>query len=169
MFTVTNILIPWLRDAHAIEQAAISILEMQSKRLERYPRMEAKVIEHLEVTRRQAELVKSCLQRHNADTSPLQDSMGRFVGAMNALTTSAVIGDEAVKANIADYAFENMEIATYRLLIATANFVGDHETQTICEEILSQEQEMANWLGQEMIVMTRAFLNSNAVGQAARR
>jgi len=43
--------------------SAISILEKQSTRLQHYPRMEAKVKEHLEVTRWQAEQVESCLKR----------------------------------------------------------------------------------------------------------
>jgi ferritin-like metal-binding protein YciE len=79
---------------------------------------------------------------------------------MNAFATSVVPGDQAVKAGIADYAFENMEIATYGFLAATASFVGDRETQTICEEILAQEQEMASWLAQEMVAITRGFLNA---------
>jgi ferritin-like metal-binding protein YciE len=89
--------------------------------------MEAKVVEHLKVTRRQAELVKSCLQRYDADASAWRDFMSRYTGAMNALATSAALGDEAAKAYVADYAFANMEIATYRILIATANFIGDYE------------------------------------------
>jgi ferritin-like metal-binding protein YciE len=166
MFTATNILISWLRDAHAIEQTAITILEMQSKRLEHYPRIEAKWAEHLEVTRRQAERVRACLQRHDADASALMDLTGRFTGAMNALVTGAALGDEAVKAAVAEYAFENMEIATYRTLIATADFVGDHETRRICEEILDEEQEMATWLGREMVAMTQIFLGRNVVREA---
>lgn len=73
MATTTDTLIAWLKDAHAMEQSAINILEKQSKRLEHYPRMEAKVKEHLEVTRHQAELVKSCLKRYDADTSTMKD------------------------------------------------------------------------------------------------
>jgi ferritin-like metal-binding protein YciE len=158
MFTSIDVLTSWLRNAHAMEQAAISILEMQSKHLNHYPRIKAKVVEHLEVTRRQAEMVKSCLQRRGAATSVMKDLTGRFTGGMNALATDVSWGDEAVKAGIADYAFENMEIATYQTLITTANFVGDHETQKICEEILSEEQEMADWLGREMVALTQAFL-----------
>jgi ferritin-like metal-binding protein YciE len=169
MFAVTDILISWLKDAHAMEQAAISILEMQSKRLRHYPRVEAKVIEHLEVTREQAKQVKSCLQRHNADTSAMKDLMGRFTGGMNALVTNAAMGDEAVKAGIADYAFENMEIVTYRTLIATANLAGDDETRKICEEILGQEQEMADWLGREMAAITHTFLGRSAIAAQAKR
>lgn len=160
MFTSIDVFTTWLRNAHAMEQAAIGILETQTKHLEHYPRIEAKIVEHLEVTHRQAERVKSCLQRHAASTSVLTDLTGRFTGGINALVTDMSWGDEAVKASIANYAFENMEIATYQTLITTANFVGDHETQKICEEILSEEQEMADWLAREMVAMTQAFLGS---------
>src|SRR5215212_737178 len=122
MATATENLISWLKDAHAMEQSAISILGKQSTRLQHYPRMEAKVKEHLEVTRRQAEQVESCLKRHDTDTSATKDLMGRFTGTMNALGSSTA-GDEAVKAHMADYAFEHMEIASYRILITAAKRV----------------------------------------------
>lgn len=162
MVVIENSLITWLADAHAMEQAAIGILEMQSKRLAHYPRIEAKVIEHLEVTRQQAKRVESCLRRYNAQSSDVKDFMGRYAGVMNAVMLSAAVGDEAIKASIANYAFENMEIGTYQVLIATASYAGDDETRTICEEILGQEKEMANWLAKEMANTTRMWLNANA-------
>jgi ferritin-like metal-binding protein YciE len=168
MATTTDTLIAWLKDAHAMEQSAINILEKQSKRLEHYPRMEAKVKEHLGVTRQQADKVKACLERHGADTSTMKDLMARFTGTMNALGSSTA-GDEAVKAHMADYAFEHMEIASYRILIATAKHVGDVQTQRVCEEILSQEEEMADWLGQELEETTRAYLSRSESGEPAKR
>ncbi len=156
MLVAANTLISWLQDAHAMEQAAIGILETQSKRLQHHPRIEAKVIEHLEVTRRQAESVEFCLMRYNARPSNFKDFIGRYTGAMNAFMTSATVGDEAAKAFIANYAFENMEIATYQVVITAANFIDDRETRTICEEILGQEQDMARWLGNEVTSMVQA-------------
>lgn len=94
--------------------------------------------------------------------------MARFTGTMNALGSSAA-GDEAVKAHLADYAFEHMEIASYRILIATTKHVGDVQTQRVCEEILSQEEEMANWLGQELEGTTQAYLDRIEAGEPAKR
>jgi ferritin-like metal-binding protein YciE len=166
--TNTDTLTEWLKDAHAMEQSAINILEKQSDRLQHYPRIEAKVKEHLEVTRRQAELVKSCLEHYNADTSAMKDLMGRFSGMVNALGSSTS-GDEVVKAQMADYAFEHLEIASYRILIAAAKHVGDLQTQRVCEEILSQEEEMARWLGQELEGMTQEYLSKSEIGEPAKR
>jgi ferritin-like metal-binding protein YciE len=164
----TDTLVAWLKDAHAMEQSAISILEKQSTRLQHYPRMEAKVKEHLEVTRRQAELLEGRLQYYAADTSSVKDLMGRFTGTMNALGSSTA-GDEVVKAHMADYAFEHTEIASYRILIAAAKRLNDLQTQRVCEEILSQEEEMANWLGQELEGMTQAYLDRSETGEPAKR
>ncbi len=168
MATATENLITWLKDAHAMEQSAISIAEKQSKRLENYPRMKAKVDEHLEVTRRQADLVASRLEDLGADTSATKDLMARFTGTMQAFG-SITAADEAVKMHMADYAFEHLEIASYRILIATAKRVGDLQTQRICEEILSQEEEMANWLAQELEEMTQTYLTRSEAGEPAKR
>jgi ferritin-like metal-binding protein YciE len=39
-----------------------------------------------------------------------------------------------------------MEIASYEILIAAANHVGDTQTARVCGEILNEEQTMADWL-----------------------
>lgn len=48
--------------------------------------------------------------------------------------------DEVVKGATAGYAFENVEIATYTVLIAAAEAFGDDETATACQAILKQEK-----------------------------
>jgi ferritin-like metal-binding protein YciE len=41
----------WLHDAHAMEMQAIQILRNQARRIENYPDLRSKVLEHLEETR----------------------------------------------------------------------------------------------------------------------
>ena len=142
MATATENLITWLKDAHAMEQSAISILEMQSKRLENYPRMKAKVDEHLEVTRRQADMVASRLEGLGADTSATKDLMARFTGTMQAFGSSAA-ADEAVKIHMADYAFEHLEIAGYELLGRVAERAEDPETAEAARRIAGEERQAA--------------------------
>jgi ferritin-like metal-binding protein YciE len=43
----------WLRDAHAMENQAIEMLEKQANRFEHYPELRAKVRSHLDETHRQ--------------------------------------------------------------------------------------------------------------------
>jgi ferritin-like metal-binding protein YciE len=51
-----------------------------------------------------------------------------------------------MEGSIACSAFEAMEIASYRILIDTAREMGDEETARTCEQILREEEPMADWL-----------------------
>jgi ferritin-like metal-binding protein YciE len=52
-------------------------------------------------------------------------------------------GDEVMKGSLASYTFEHMEIASYRILIAAAEEVGDDKTARTCRKILGEEESMA--------------------------
>jgi ferritin-like metal-binding protein YciE len=51
-----------------------------------------------------------------------------------------------------------MEIASYRILISTAQEVGDMETARVCEGILKEEEAMAEWLEQNLPGLTKNYL-----------
>ncbi len=63
-----------------------------------------------------------------------------------------------MKGCIASYAFEAMEVASYRILAAAAQSMGDHETARVCQEIMEEEQAMADWLAQHMPSLTARYL-----------
>ena len=54
-------LLDWLRDAHAMEEQAEHMLRSQSSRLEHYPQLKARIDQHIEETREQQRMVKSCI------------------------------------------------------------------------------------------------------------
>ena len=114
----------WLRDAHAMEMQAIQILENQARRIETYPDLRGRILEHLEETRTQAEMLERCIERHGTTTSPLKDTAAALIGNMQALG-GAFMGDEVVKGTIGSYTFEHLEIAMYRSLIGAAEELGD--------------------------------------------
>lgn len=68
------------------------------------------------------------------------------------------MSDEVVKGAMAGYVFENVEIATYTVLIAAAKAAGDKQTQAACEKILPQEKAMAKWILDHLPEITEAFL-----------
>lgn len=55
-------------------------------------------------------------------------------------------GDEVMKGSLASYTFEHMEIASYTILIAAAESLGETEVVRACEENLREEVSMAEWL-----------------------
>lgn len=147
----------WLRDAHAMEQQAEKMLTAQAERLEHYPALRARIVEHIDETRWQRSQLEGCLARRGTDNSVVKDLGGKLMAlgqAIGGMTAS----DEVVKGAMAGYVFENIEIATYTTLIAAAQAVGDTATQSACEQIIVQERAMAAWLLEHLPQVTQAFL-----------
>jgi ferritin-like metal-binding protein YciE len=157
----------WLRDAHAMENQAIEILEKQANRLEHYPELRARVRTHLEETHRQAERVERCLHQLGTDTSALKTAAGKMIGTAQQLS-GLFASDEVLKSGIADYAFEHYEIASYKMLIAAAGEAGEPEVRRTLEENLREEEAMAEWLSQHLPEVTRQYLHREAAGQSAK-
>lgn len=157
----------WLRDAHAMENQAIEILEKQDSRLEHYPELRARVRTHLEESHRQAERVERCLHQLGSDTSSLKTAAGKMIGTAQQLS-GLFASDEVLKSGIADYAFEHYEIASYKMLIAAAGEAGEHQVRDILEESLREEEAMAVWLDQHLPEVTRQYLHREAAGQSAK-
>jgi ferritin-like metal-binding protein YciE len=150
-------LLEWLRDAHAMEEQAESMLASQAQRIKNYPELKQKIEEHLEETRRQARLVQECIDRLGSSTSIVKDATARMIAFGQGLS-GMFVGDEVIKGSLASYTFEHMEIASYRILIAAAEEAGDQETKRICQQILSEEERMATWLETHLAETTKTYL-----------
>lgn len=155
----------WLRDAHAMEQQAETMLTRTASRIENYPEVKAKLEQHAQETREQARMVRECIERRGGDTSMMKDVTGKITAMAQGLS-GVFVSDEIVKAALASYAFEHMEIASYTILVAAADAVGDNETKRVCETILRQEEAMASWLAQQMPLLTQQFLQRDETSGA---
>ncbi len=165
MVTPAEHLLDWLRDAHAMEQQAEKLLINMAERLEHYPALRQRIELHIEETHAQLQLLKGCLERLGHNPSVIKDVTGRLMAFSQSMAGMAV-NDEVVKGTLSSYVFEQMEIATYTILIAAAETAGDIETQRICELILPQEIAMADWLNEHMAEITFAFLSRDADPEA---
>jgi ferritin-like metal-binding protein YciE len=154
-------LLDWLRDAHAMEQQAEQMLKAQASRIEHYPKIKARIEEHLQETLGQQKLLVGCIERLGGKPSAMKDVMGKVM-AFGQAAGGALNSDEIVKGAIAGYVFENLEIATYTALISAAQIVGDTETVRVCEEILPQEEAMAKWILENLPELTEEFLARDA-------
>lgn len=162
-------LLDWLRDAHAMEQQAEQMLKGQASRLEHYPKLKQRIEQHITETQQQRELLEGCISRLGGSPSVLKDLAGKAMAFGQAMG-GMVFPDEVVKGAMAGYVFENVEIATYTVLIAAAETIGDHQTKAVCEQILPQEQAMAQWLLEHLPDVTQAFLARSATpGVEAKR
>jgi ferritin-like metal-binding protein YciE len=162
-------LLAWLKDAHAMEQQAETMLTSQIARLKHYPDLKRKLEEHLEETRRQATLIDDCIKQNGGDSSAVKDVMGKMTAFGQGLS-GLFVDDEVIKGSLASYTFEHMEIASYKILIAAAEACGDTTTAAICSRILKEEEAMAKWIAEHTPSLVRAFLQLDETpGIAAKR
>ncbi|MGY5956803.1 Ferritin-like metal-binding protein YciE [Kosakonia sp. BK9b] len=151
----------WLRDAHAMEKQAESMLNAMSGRIDNYPDLRARLEQHLTETQTQIKLLEEIIDRNGISRSLLKDTtskmaaMGQSVGGMFA-------SDEVVKGSISSYVFEQFEIASYTSLIAAAEKVGDTASIDIFKQILAEERAMADWALNHLPDVTVQFLLRDA-------
>lgn len=144
-----DMLIHWLNDAHGMENALIKVLEHQIKDARDFPQVKTKLELHLEQTRRHAQLVRGCVESLGGKTSPIKTGLASFFGQIQALSTGTA-RDEMMKNALVDYAAESYEVASYTALVEAAKTLGDQQTANVCMQILQEEEEMANWLQQNI-------------------
>ena len=157
MATAEERLMEWLRDAHAAEEQAKTMLSGTASRLENYPELRARIQQHIKETERQADLVRGCIERRGGSTSTIKDAGAKLI-AMGQAMSGMFVGDEVMKGSIASFAFEAMEISSYKILIEAADHIGDQETKRVCEQILREEEAMADWLKQNIPMLTHRYL-----------
>jgi ferritin-like metal-binding protein YciE len=126
-----------------------------------YPALRQRLQQHVEETRRQAERLNQCLARLNGGSPALKDAAGKMLGLGQA-KSGLLAEDEVVKASLASYAFEHMEIASYRSLIATAEQCGDAEARPVCETNLAEEEAMSKGLEDNLAETTGTCLTRDA-------
>lgn len=143
----------WLNDAYGLEQSLIPVLENHAKDAKDHPQVQARIQQHLEETRRHADLVKGCIERLGGSTSSIKAGMSKVMGTVQGASTG-MAKDEMIKNALADYSAEHFEIASYTSLLAAAEHLGDLETASVCREILRDEEAMAQWLEQQIPLIT---------------
>jgi len=73
-----QVLIAWLRDAHAMEQTSVDTLDRLAERLARFPDLALKFREHWRESVVQVEDIETCLKNLGSDTSTFKDLARRF-------------------------------------------------------------------------------------------
>ena len=153
--------IAWLNDAYGLEQSLVQTLERHVKDAKDHPGMQARLQQHLDETRRHADLVESCIVRLGSSTSSLKSGLSTVMGAVQGMSTGPA-KDELIKNALADYSAEHFEIASYTSLLAAAQSLGDLETAQICQQILRDEEAMQAWLAQQIPLITQEMLQMQA-------
>ena len=157
-----------LRDAHALENQALAMIDRQLERLVRYPEMAERLRLHRDETGRQIIRLQTILTELDEEPSMLKDAALSLTGNMAALSNS-VAGDEVLKNSFANLAMENYEIASYTSLITMAEVVGAPGGVALLRETLAEERAMAAWVHDHIEHTTRRYPELRAAGEKADR
>lgn len=144
----------WLKDAYAMEQAIVEILERQIGQFEDMPDAQMKLRQHLALTKTQAERVRGCVERLGDDISHVKSGIANVLGAVQGMST-VMANDKQVKDAMAAYAIEHFEIASYLAIVAACREMGHEDIANICEGIIQEEMEMGNWLRMNIPLVVR--------------
>lgn len=153
-----------LRNAHALETQAETILKDQYNRLEAYPELRERIAMHADETRNQITRVERCLEKLGTSASMLKDTALQLQGSMQGMMHASA-SDEVLKDTFASYAFENYEIAAYKALIIMAEDEGEDDIADACRETLEEEERMADWLDEHIPMTVHSYIGKIETGR----
>ncbi|MFN3524483.1 MAG: ferritin-like domain-containing protein [Paracoccus sp. (in: a-proteobacteria)] len=166
MTTAHEIFADGLRNAHAMEKQALSIMQPQLNRLEHYPEISALLDRHIRETEDQLNRLDKILEGINESSSGLKDISLSLSGSMAAMGHS-MASDEILKNAFANHAFENFEIASYTALITMAEITGAAAAVPLLQVSLDEEKRMAKALYDSLDTVTRRFIELSASEERA--
>lgn len=161
-----DVFLDGLRNAHAMEKQALSIMQPQLNRLEHYPEVAALLDKHIRETEGQIERLDEILAGMDASASGLKDAGLSLSGSMAAMSHT-LAGDEILKNSFANHAFENFEIAAYMSLITTAELSGAGTAIPALQQSLDEEKRMAAAIAEGLDAVTRRYVQLAASDERA--
>jgi ferritin-like metal-binding protein YciE len=166
-------IVQYLSEAHATEQALVTVLQSQIA-MTPGGSYRAGLESHLRETRDHARRLKGRLRELGQGSNPLQVGVGiieNIVGQALALGKTPLDlvrgtgGEEKVLKNAKDAcATEALEIATYTAIEKLATSVGDKATAALAKSIRADEQRMLDRVLAEIPKLTEAVVRSEIRG-----
>lgn len=144
-----SVLLRMLRHCHAAETQAEQILQRQMELAADLPELQARLKLHREETRDQRLRLETLLDERHGARDTWKGVLMRVSGNLAAWRN--VAAEHSELKNIFDtYAFEHLEIATYRTIIHLAEKEGDTAVAEKCRESLREEEAMATWFNDHL-------------------
>ena len=162
-----DLFVTGLKNAHAMENQALSIMKPQLNRIENYPEVAAKLDQHIRETEEQITRLEEVLDSLAEDRSALKDLALSFTGSMAAIGHT-IAPDEILKNSFANFAFENFEIAAYKSLITLAEYSDLPALATPLRANLEEELAMARWIDENISSLTTTFAALKQHGESAK-
>jgi ferritin-like metal-binding protein YciE len=153
-------LVSYLNDAHAMEMQSMEMLE---KAIEIAGDVQLAQLYrgHLNDTRDHERYVKQRLEAMGKSPSTLKNLVGK-AGAMGIGMLAQAMPDTPAKLAGVAFAYENFEVAAYRMLRKVAQEAHDEETISMCDHILPSEQQAAKVIEENLDLAVQRSLEETA-------
>ncbi len=155
----TEVLMSWLNDAHAAEQAQISMLQQVSQLFQKYPEVLSGLEEHLETTRPQADRVRECIETLGGTVTTGTSLLETMASPARDVLTHLSESEMTIKTVVMLHAAEHFEHASYMALAERARACGEDKVAEVCEQIAEEEKQAANWMEAQLPSVVRAAFN----------
>lgn len=162
-----GVFVTGLKNAHAMEKQALSIMQPQVNRLQHYPNLSQRLEAHVSETETQIDRLSEVLDSLGESSSGTKDAFLSAVGSMAALG-HVTAGDEVLKNSLANLAFENYEVAAYISLVTAARVSGEDTAVPLLEASLKEELRMAEWVAAHIPSITETFISLKGSGETAK-
>ena len=142
--SLTDQLIKYLADVHAIEEQALSQMR-RAPAIAGDSEIGDVFAQHLHETERQEERIRGCLETCGADPAALKDVAGR-AGGVGMVLFAKLQPDTPGKLVAHAYSYEHLEVAAYELLRRVADRASSPETAAVARDVCAEERRMAGRL-----------------------
>ncbi|AHX13228.1 hypothetical protein CH75_08280 [Dyella jiangningensis] len=157
MTEARELLIDWIRNAHAMEVQSEELLVSQLRRIEHYPDLRDRLKLHRDETRSQRAILEDLLHDYRTTPSAWREAGVRLM-ALGQNMFQVASNDEVVKGAIMLASFERMEMSVYRALSTAAQVAGETALVDIFDRLYGQEQAMATWHDEHLADLVRQFV-----------
>lgn len=163
-----QLLVVGLRNIHGTVREGHSMVEAMHRRVENYPKVKAKLAEHLREKKAQLDRVESILGSLGESTSMVKDAAGALSGVAASMMASAA-DDEILKGSFTCYGLANFEAAAYETLITMAQAAGHPEHMPTLQLCLSEERGMAAFIAENLRGTGLRFMQLRSEGHQSKR
>lgn len=163
-----DLFVTGLQNAHAMEHEALAMMDRQIERAKNFEEVADMLRQHRGETELQIDRLDTLLTSLDARPSGLKDA-AMSVGGTFAALGHAVADDEVIKNALANFAFENYELAAYQSLIILAEHGGYSVALDPLEETLEEEMRMARWVQDSLPMVIDKHLELRRRGENASR
>jgi len=144
-----DVLIGWLNDAYALEQAEERMLQRFIGDFEGYVNIQPHLQRYLVETKKQAADVKTCIESLDAHVSSAKSVLGHIAGTIQGIGTS-LYKDEPVKDMLLLHAAGHLGHASYTAIALSAETCGVSNIADVCTALALEERAMAEWAERQL-------------------